>query len=41
MTLQRMGRPDDVAQLVLFLAASEPCFMTGQALVVDGFQFNC
>lgn len=39
--LQRMGKPDDVAQLVLFLAASEPCFMTGQALVVDGFQFNC
>ena len=39
--LQRMGKPDDVAQLVLFLAASQPCFMTGQALVVDGFQFNC
>ncbi|CAN5174098.1 3-oxoacyl-[acyl-carrier-protein] reductase [soil metagenome] len=39
--LQRMGKPDDVAQLVLFLAASEPCFMTGQALVVDGFQFTC
>ncbi|PTM41670.1 3-oxoacyl-[acyl-carrier protein] reductase [Bosea sp. 124] len=39
--LQRMGKPEDVAQLVLFLAASEPCFMTGQALVVDGFQYHC
>lgn len=39
--LKRMGAPDDVAQLVLFLAASNPCFMTGQALVVDGFQYNC
>jgi 3-oxoacyl-[acyl-carrier protein] reductase len=39
--LRRMGKPEDVAQLVLFLAASEPCFMTGQALVVDGFQYHC
>jgi len=39
--LQRMGKPEDVAQLVLFLAASEPCFITGQALVVDGFQYHC
>lgn len=40
-TLKRMGAPDDVAQVVLFLAASQPCFMTGQALVVDGFQYHC
>ncbi|PZU88153.1 MAG: short-chain dehydrogenase [Chelatococcus sp.] len=39
--LQRMGKPEDVAQLVLFLAASKPCFMTGQAVVVDGFQYHC
>jgi len=39
--LQRMGKPEDVAQLVLFLAASQPCFITGQALVVDGFQYQC
>jgi 3-oxoacyl-[acyl-carrier protein] reductase len=38
--LQRLGKPDDVAQLVLFLATSEPCFITGQHFVVDGFQFN-
>jgi 3-oxoacyl-[acyl-carrier protein] reductase len=39
--LQRMGKPEDVAELVLFLAASQPCFITGQALVVDGFQYQC
>jgi 3-oxoacyl-[acyl-carrier protein] reductase len=38
--LQRLGKPDDVAQLVFFLATSEPCFITGQHFVVDGFQFN-
>ena len=38
--LRRVGRPDDVAQLVVFLATSEPCFITGQDLVVDGFQYN-
>lgn len=38
--LGRLGSPDDVANLVAFLATSEPCFITGQAFVVDGFQFN-
>ena len=38
--LGRLGCADDVARLVTFLATSEPCFMTGQAFVVDGFQFN-
>lgn len=38
--LGRLGTADDVAKLVTFLATSEPCFMTGQALTVDGFQFN-
>ena len=38
--LRRVGKPDDVAQLVMFLANSEPCFITGQDLVVDGFQYN-
>lgn len=38
--LGRVGGPEDVAQLVTFLAASEPCFITGQDFIVDGFQFQ-
>jgi 3-oxoacyl-[acyl-carrier protein] reductase len=38
--LRRMGTPDDVAQLVLFLATAEPCYITGQDFVIDGFQYN-
>ena len=38
--LGRLGAPADVAKLVAFLAASEPCFITGQEFVIDGFQFN-
>ena len=32
----RLGRPDDVAYGVLFLASDESCFMTGSELVIDG-----
>lgn len=39
--LHRLGTPEDVAQLVLFLAASKPCFITGQAITIDGFQYQC
>ncbi|TAJ71398.1 MAG: SDR family oxidoreductase [Phenylobacterium sp.] len=38
--LGRVGTPSDVAELVRFLAASEPCFITGQDFVIDGFQFQ-
>ncbi len=38
--LGRLGSPQDVANLVAFLATSDPCFITGQEFVVDGFQFN-
>ncbi|HVH77686.1 MAG TPA: SDR family oxidoreductase [Stellaceae bacterium] len=38
--LHRIGTPQDVAQLVVFLAASEPCYITGQDFKVDGFQYN-
>ena len=39
--LGRLGSPADVAQLVVFLATSEPSFITGQHFVVDGFQWAC
>jgi 3-oxoacyl-[acyl-carrier protein] reductase len=34
--LKRGGRPDDIAQAVLFLASSAADYITGQTLVVDG-----
>ena len=36
----RVGTPADVAAIVGFLCLSEPCFITGQDVVVDGFQWN-
>lgn len=38
--LNRVGSPQDVAELVAFLATVEPNFITGQAITIDGFQWN-
>jgi 3-oxoacyl-[acyl-carrier protein] reductase len=38
--LNRVGSPRDVAGLVAFLATVEPNFITGQAITIDGFQWN-
>ncbi|MGE0766352.1 MAG: SDR family NAD(P)-dependent oxidoreductase [Hyphomicrobiaceae bacterium] len=38
--LHRPGAPEDVAQVVAFLATSEPCYVTGQDIIIDGMQFN-
>ena len=35
-SLRRLGQPEDVAGLALFLASDESAFVTGQILVVDG-----
>ena len=35
-SLGRMGKPDDVAKAVLFLASEESDYITGQTLIVDG-----
>jgi 3-oxoacyl-[acyl-carrier protein] reductase len=37
--LARLGTPEDIAQVVAFLATVTPCFMTGEVLDVDGGQW--
>jgi 3-oxoacyl-[acyl-carrier protein] reductase len=34
--LQRLGKPEDIAHAVKFLASEEASYMTGQVLHVDG-----
>jgi NAD(P)-dependent dehydrogenase (short-subunit alcohol dehydrogenase family) len=34
--LMRVGRPEDIAQAVLYLASDASSFVTGSTLVVDG-----
>ena len=34
--LERLGRPDDIASAVAFLASDHAAYITGQVLVVDG-----
>ena len=38
--LHRTGSPADVAELVAFLTTTEPFFVTGQDITIDGFQWN-
>lgn len=35
-SLERMGRPEEVARAVLFLASEHSSYITGQTLIVDG-----
>lgn len=37
--LARLGTPEDIAEVVAFLATVTPCFMTGEVLDVDGGQW--
>ena len=34
--LKRLGKPEDVAELVLFLASEEASYITGQTISIDG-----
>ncbi|MAC80084.1 MAG: short-chain dehydrogenase [Rhodobacteraceae bacterium] len=38
-SLGRTGTPADVAQVVAFLCLSDPCFVTGQDIKIDGLQW--
>ena len=38
--LRRIGRPQDIAEAVLFLASDKASFITGQTLTVDGGVFS-
>jgi NAD(P)-dependent dehydrogenase (short-subunit alcohol dehydrogenase family) len=35
-SLGRMGKPEEVAQTVLFLASDHSNYITGQTIIVDG-----
>ena len=36
--LGRIARPEEIAQVALFLASEESSFLTGTAIVADGFR---
>ena len=34
--MKRIGKPEDVAHVAVFLASNESAYITGQVLTVDG-----
>ena len=39
--MERMGKPEEIASVVAFLASDKASFITGQTIVVDGGQVCC
>lgn len=37
--LRRLGTPEDIAEVIYFLGASQPCYLTGEIIDVDGGQW--
>lgn len=35
-TIPRVGRPEDIASMVLYLASDESQWVTGTAMIIDG-----
>jgi 3-oxoacyl-[acyl-carrier protein] reductase len=40
-SLNRLGKPQDIAEAAVFLAMAENMFMTGQHIIIDGGQWVC
>ena len=38
--IQRLGEPDEIASVIVFLASEQASFMTGAVVLVDG-GFTC
>jgi 3-oxoacyl-[acyl-carrier protein] reductase len=38
--IKRLGEPEDMAGVILFLTSDDATFITGQAIVVDGGQYR-
>ena len=36
LSIKRVGKPDEIANVILFLCEDESSFMTGQIISVDG-----
>jgi NAD(P)-dependent dehydrogenase (short-subunit alcohol dehydrogenase family) len=34
--LKRLGQPEDIAKLVLFLVSEDSSYITGQLIIIDG-----
>ena len=38
--IKRLGEPEDMTGVILFLTSADAAFITGQAIVVDGGQYR-